>query len=257
MSQEYLESLNALIPLHRQVMGVHPALENHYPIAIAKDEQFLIYDFDPVYSSYQFIKQAPTPMPIPTGVRAAFQLPDYDGRIACVVTPEIFDSQEGYVTILHEFVHCYQYETCEQHLKGQLDVARDAQERGDFMWEINHPFPYTAENFTDGYQQFLGAIDKGDPVVIQTVRNTLRRYLGRHDFEYMVWQEWKEGFARWIENRLRVHFQLALNQGGLRAPFSRVSFYAGGAAFIEHLFAQDPAVVLDLEILFSRINQLT
>lgn len=30
------------------------------------------------------------------------------------------------------------------------------------------------------------------------------------DYEYMVWEEWKEGFARLIENRIRNNLELKL-----------------------------------------------
>jgi len=31
----------------------------------------------------------------------------------------------------------------------------------------------------------------------------MRKYLKNHDYEYMIWQQWKEGFARYIENKIR------------------------------------------------------
>ncbi len=250
----YLEHTNALLPIHQQVSGFNPALRQLYPIAIVTGDELHIYDVAATPACYQFIKTAPIPMPLPKSVRAAFQLEDYGGRIACVITPEVFDSPEGYVTILHEFVHCYQYETCEQALKGKLDIARQAQEKGDFMWEIQHPFPYRAGIFTRAYQEFLAALSRGDVGEILTVRQELRTYLGRHDFEYMIWQEWKEGFARWIENRLQEKLGLPENIGGLSPPFSRVTFYAGGAKLVDFLHAQDPFLVADLEELFYRIG---
>lgn len=256
MHNRYLEQLNNLIPIHQRVASFNLALNRLYPIAIAAGDEFRIYDLDAEAGCYQFIKNAPTPMPIPVGVRAAFQLEDYGGRIACVVTPEVFDTKEGYVTILHEFVHCYQYETCEQALKQQLDVARQAGENGDVMWEIQHPFPYQAEAFSRGYQRFIDAVSRSVHLDIRQARADLRAYLGVHDFEYMVWQEWKEGFARWVENRVQEILGLHLNTGGINPPFSRVVFYAGGAAFINFLHCTDPDVVADLPRLFTSLNAL-
>ena len=195
----------------------------------------------------------PLPMPIPEGVRAAFQLEGYQGRIACVVTPEVFDTQEGYITLLHEFVHCYQYETCEQDLKMTLDIARQAQEQGDSMWEIQHPFPYTAVDFIKPYTQFLAGLEGRDNGQVGKARAALRAYLGVHDFEYMAWQEWKEGFARWVENRVKRHLGFPVNSGGLAKPYSRVLFYAGGEAYIEYLAAVEPGITEDLPALFQRM----
>jgi hypothetical protein len=250
----YLGKINALIPIHQEVAGFNPALRRLFPIAIAVGDEFRIYDHVADQAGYQFIKTVPTPMPIPKGVRAAFQLVDYGGRIACVVTPEVFDTPTGYVTILHEFVHCYQYETCEQDLKHKLDVARLAMEKGDSMWEIEHPFPYQAGAFTRAYQAFLEVISRGDEREILGVRETLKTYLGLHDFEYMVWQEWKEGFARWVENSLQQKLGISENNSGLNPPYSRVTFYAGGAALIDFLYTQDPSMVTDLRQLFDRIS---
>ena len=254
MHDRYLEQLNILIPIHQQIAGFNPALNALYPIAVVEGDRFLIYDSAADQSHYQFVKTSPVPMPVPKGVRAAFQLEDYGSRIACVVTPEVFDTREGYVTILHEFVHCYQYETCEQELKQQLDVAVQAQDKGDVMWEILYPFPYQAEAFSRGYQRFIAAVSRGDKKGIHQARTELRAYLGVHDFEYLVWQEWKEGFARWVENSVQDILGLCINTGGLTPPFSRVAFYAGGAALIDFLQLTDPGLVDDLPRLFAGLN---
>ena len=192
-------------------------------------------------------------MPVPQGTRAAFQIEAYGGRIACVVTPEIFDNLDGYVTILHEFVHCHQYETCEQSIKMKLDIACQAKEKGDFMWEINHPFPYSATNFIEPYGQLLEALANEDHKKILSQRKELKKYLGRHDFEYMVWQEWKEGFARWVENLVKRKLGIKENKGGFKPPYSRVLFYAGGEAYIDYLKKRKPYLIKDLRALFHHL----
>jgi hypothetical protein len=85
------------------------------------------------------LMKATVPMPIPDGVRAAFLLESLNNCIACVVTSEVFDTLDGFVTIFHEFIHCQQFETCEAKLKGRLGIARKAQAAQDFMWELDHP----------------------------------------------------------------------------------------------------------------------
>lgn len=253
MPKPFMKEMNQLIELQQRSGGLNHALENLYPIAIARDDKFLIFDLAQEASAYQFRKSAPTPMPIPVGERAAFQLEDYGGRIACVVTPEVFDSLDGYVTILHEFVHCYQYETCEQELKKNLDIARQAKERGHVMWEIQHPFPYSAVNFTEPYSHFITALRAEEQNEILRSRRRLKDYLGLHDYEYMVWQEWKEGFARWIENLVKREIGLKENRGGLAPPYSRISFYAGGEAYIDYLAKNEPELTNDLRALFQKL----
>lgn len=256
MKEKYLTDFNQLIELHNKTNAIHPALAKLYPVALADEEALSIYDFDPQADCYQFIKRCPLPMPIPLGVRAAFQIEAYGGRISCVVTPDIFTTREGFITILHEFVHCYQYETCEQALKIGLDVAQKAHEVGDFMWEIDHPFPYNSTNFIEGYYYFLQALEDGDSIKVLQARHVLKTYLGVHDFEYMVWQEWKEGFARWVENKIKYQLGVPENTGGLSQPYSRVLFYAGGERYIRFLEGEDRSMVLDLPKLFHSMMRV-
>lgn len=256
MTSYFDDAFERLIQLHRQVSELNPALGQCYPVAIVERGHLLIYDFFPEDGRYHFVKPIPLPMPVPKGIRAAFPLEGYDNQMACVVSPDVFDSLDGYVSILHEFVHCYQFETCEQELKMSLDIARKAQEVGDFMWEIQHPFPYGSKNFIHGYSGFLKAIERNDPAEILNMRLELRTYLGRHDYEYMTWQEWKEGFARWVENLIKGQLGLPENVRGIEKPFSRVVFYMGGTAYIDYLTRCEPAIVTDLRGLFKRIYQI-
>lgn len=257
MSTDFVTKCNSLIDLHQVVKHLHPALNNLYPIAVVQDDRFYVHDIEQDTGQYTYRKTLPLPMPIPEGIRAAFPLDGYGGRMACVVTPDVFETQAGYVTILHEFVHCYQFETCEQPLKMSLDVARKAQEVGDFMWEIEHPFPYRALEFTRAYQAFLSSMAENIPGEVLRARRALRTFLGLHDFEYMVWQEWKEGFARWVENKVKQELNMQENKKGLEQPFSRVSFYAGGEAYINYLFSQEKSMVQDLSLLFQTILSTT
>jgi hypothetical protein len=253
MVETYTHQLNKIEGIKKQVQHLHPALERLYPVVIAENDQLFIYNTSQGKAGYSFIKFAPSPMPIPVGIRAAFPLEAYGQRIACVITPEIFDSLEGYVTILHEFVHCYQFETCEQRLKMTLDVARRAQETNNSMWEIEYPFPYNAIDFIRPYTEFMAAAQTYEAQKIQSTRKQLRTYLGLHDFEYMVWQEWKEGLARWVENKIKGHLGLPTSTKGIKEPYSRVTFYAGGASYIDYFSAQDPPIVNDITRLFAKM----
>lgn len=82
----------------------------------------------------------------------------------------------------------------------------------------------------------------------------LRQRLGKLEYEYLVWQEWKEGFARWPENQICGRLGLLPNQYGNEPPYSRVSFYAGGAILIEHLTSLGQGISNDLEALFGQIR---
>ncbi|MBN2090800.1 hypothetical protein JW964_14400 [candidate division KSB1 bacterium] len=241
-----------LTEFHTQIKQLHPILAHLYPVVIVEKQHFYVFDFDSLKQKYQFIKKVPTTFPLPEKIRAAFNLAEYDNQTVCVVTKDVFDSMDGYVTIFHEFVHCYQGATCEQKIKGQLSVAREAMRRQDYMWELNHPFPYTDSIFTKWYEKLL-QINPADENEIISIRNTLKGHLKKEDYEYLCWQEWKEGLARLIENKIQAELQLPINQYGTKKPFHRVTLYAGGAKLIQFLSNQYPTESSDLESFFNCI----
>ena len=66
------QKLAQFLELQARVADIHPLFQRHYPIAIAVDEQFRIYDMDPQGEQYTLVKKIPVPFPIPDGIRAAF-----------------------------------------------------------------------------------------------------------------------------------------------------------------------------------------
>jgi len=253
LAEKYEAGLQKIITLQKKIQDLHPFLKKLYPVAVVEGDDFLIYDIDPKAKRYVFIKAAQPAMIVPEGIRAAFPLDFYDNKMACVVTGEVFDELSGYATIFHEFIHCAQMECCEQKLKSTLKVAREARAKNDFMWELNHPFPYEDSVFIEVYSIFLEATSKKDLEGISRCRTYLKETLNVPDYEYMVWQEWKEGFARLIENKIRKKFNLKENHGGGDQPFTRVTFYEGGSLYIEALFNRDKTLKNDVEKLFERM----
>ena len=124
----------------------------------------------------------------------------------------------------------------------------------DYMWEINRPFPYADSVFISTYDTFLNALEQGKSELIQKCRARLAAHLSSIDYEYMCWQEWKEGFARKIENDIRQHFQLEINNAGCFAPFDRTVFYYGGEQFIRFLELKVPAIKGSVKDLFAIIQ---
>ncbi len=247
---KYNRSLQKIFEVQDKIKDIHPFLGKVFPIAIAEIDQFFVFDTDSSGRRYVFVKKAPTPMPVPKGVRAAFTLECYKNKVACVISGDIFDSLEGYVIIFHEFIHCHQWEICEPKLRQNLEVAQKALSKKDCMWEINYPFPYDNSKFTKIYSLFLKALEENNYDGIFKYRSQLKQILSKDDFEYMVWQEWKEGFARFIENQIRVRLGLKENHYGIEKPFHRISFYVGGSRFIEFLSKQKPESLVEIEKLF-------
>ncbi|MEA3475507.1 MAG: hypothetical protein U9R23_03555 [Candidatus Cloacimonadota bacterium] len=253
MALKYNNGLQKVFEIQNKIEDIHPFLEKVFPIAIVEDNHFFVFDTDSPGKRYIFVKESPTTMPIAKGVRAAFPLECYEGKITCIISGEIFESLEGYTTIFHEFMHYHQWKICEPKLKQKLGVVQKAMAKKDYMWELNHPFPYENSKFTETYSLFLKALEENKPDDIFKYRSQLERILSKRDFEYMVWQEWKEGFARFIENQIRRRLNLKENHYGIEKPFHRISFYEGGARFIEFLGMQEPELLGDIERLFHKM----
>ncbi len=253
VAQKYHTSLQRVFDVTERACDVHPLLAQPCPIALVEEDTFFIFDVSSPQGPYRPVKQTPMPVPVPPGVRAAFPLDAYDGRSVCVVTGDVFDSLDGYATLLHEFVHCHQWHTVEPVLRERLKIARDAKARNDPMWEINHPFPYADTDFVETYSAFLDAGQAKDLSVALSRLSQFKDIFRTEDNEYLTWQMWKEGLARWVENGVRRRLGLDENHGGGKVPFSRVSFYEGGARLIEMLNAKEPQIVYDLGRLFERM----
>lgn len=100
------------------------------------------------------------------------------------------------------------------------------------------------------------AVQKKVKAKIRGARQNLKETLSQKNFEYMIWQEWKEGFARYIENHLRRILKLKLNKSGAISPYDRRIFYYGGAGLIEFLTANDRGLVINIKELFHKIMDI-
>jgi len=251
--QDCIHSTVKLFEIQEQVKDIHPFLKKLHPIAIVENGQFFIFDYDSAKGGYTFTKKQPVPFPVSSNIQASFPI---NGRSSCVVTRKIFDSMYGYVTILHEFIHCTQAELCESGLRDKIILGREGKKNMDAMWELNHPFPYDNPEFIENYADFMKALDENDKDMIVHCRMQLRKILDQADFEYMVWQEWKEGFARFIENRLQKRLNLNINTYGSEKPYNRVTFYVGGSKLIEYLVRENSELFVNIELLFDRMMNM-
>jgi hypothetical protein len=251
--EKYIQDLQKLFELQKEIEGIHQFLKKLYPVAIVEGDLFYVFDLDPSGKRYVLAKLAKPAMIVPEGIRAAFPLDFYDNKMTCVVSGEVFNELSGYVMIFHEFVHCAQTDCCENKLKSGLSIAQQAQASNDYMWELNHPFPYKDSDFSEIYKIFLEAATEEDADKVFRCRAFLKETLNTPDYEYMVWEEWKEGFARLIENRIRKKLELKENHGGIDLPYNRVTFYEGGARYISVFLNEDKDLENDIEELFFRM----
>jgi hypothetical protein len=246
-------ALDRLLQIHKEIKEIHPFLARLHPVAVVEADSLFIFDIDSTGTSYHFQRKEPVPFPMERGIRASFPLSSYGNRPTCIVSREVFDSLKGYATIFHEFIHCTQALTCEYKLKQDLHIAQAAAAARDYSWEINHRFPYNDTVFVEAYSRFLRALGDRDARALLVSGRDLKHRLAQDDYEYMVWVEWKEGFARYIENKIRVRYHLAPNLAGRDQPFDRVTFYYGGERFITYLAAQHGGIFPDARDLFGEM----
>ncbi|WP_346939460.1 hypothetical protein [uncultured Clostridium sp.] len=70
----------------------------------------------------------------------------------------------------------------------------------------------------------------------------------------MIWQEFKEGFARYIENLIREKLEVNINSNRLKEPFSRASFYELGSRYISAILKENPEIKRNIKCIYDRIN---
>lgn len=248
--------LSELQQIQNKIKHIHPFLGNFHPIAVHSQNQLYIYDYDTLLNKYNIVKKSPPPFPLIDGIRASFPLSVYDGKPTCIISLDVFDSLEEIVLIFHEFIHCTQANTVEFKIKNELAIHQRAMKNNDYMWELNHAFPYTDSLFIQYYDELLNAVNLNDQQKIGQSRDSLKSHLNEIDFEYMVWQEWKEGLARYIENKIKRELELKENFYGKEKPYHRVSFYYSGEVLIVYLSKQNKIVDPDLETLFEQLYSL-
>lgn len=252
IEMKYDTSLQKITKMYGDIKYLYAVFDRLYPVAIAENNQLYIFDADE-NSNYRFIKKFPEPFPIPKGIRAAMPLEGYGFKCACVVTGEAFDDPESRIIIFHEFVHCVQFGSVEMKLKEKLDVYNKSMKDRDYMWELNYLFPYTSFAFEDEYTKFVEALENKDSLKIKEVRESLKISLSKNEFEYMTWEEWKEGYARYTENKLRKYYNINVNDYGMQKPLSRITFYVGGSKYIDYLVSKYPKLENDMESLYNKI----
>ena len=254
IAAKYAAPLNKIFDLSARFAPLHPALGKVYPVAIVENKTFHIFEPVPEKKTYRLVQTTPDSFDIPVGIRAAMPLAFWGNRIACVVTGEVFGQPDGYVFIFHEFVHCAQWEGGEQKMKEGLSIFREAMKTKNYMWELQYPFPYSSPAFVTTYSALIKAWAANDAAADESLRADLKKALSPAEWEYLTWQEWKEGLARYLENRMREAVGLANNKGGGSPPFSRVTFYRGGDELIRFLERRQPGIANDLLKLYEAIS---
>ena len=247
--ERQLISIKQIYPIFEKINKLDKSLEQLYPIAVVEDNDLFVFDLNLSGKQYEYKMNFPAKGNLPNEILAAFPLEGYEGRMAAVVTHKVFDNIEGIVFIFHEFVHCFQYYNCEMKIKETLTIAQEAEKKRDYMWEINYLFPYNNEEFIRKTMELNNGYD------IRKYHTEIKNILNEKEFEYMIWQEWKEGYARYIENMIREKIDIKRNSKILKPPFDRVCFYEIGSKYIETLIKRNTELKNNLEKIFYEIKK--
>ena len=245
-----LQHLSKVCELHERIKGLNESLTMLHPIAVVNGSSYFVFDYNQKIKQYEFIMEHPTHFPISVDIKAAFPLDFYDDKIAAILTENTLARPEAHGIVFHEFVHCFQWNKYEKELKEKLEVNIQQMKAGNFSWEIDYPFPYEDDCFSNATEKLNCVPDANIVAYFANYHNEMKAYLNITDYEYLVWQEWKEGFARYVENLIRKELGMKPNKTELLGPFDRVSFYELGSRYICALVEEDDSLRSDLHKLF-------
>lgn len=245
--------LEKFVALQEKVHDIHPCLDEYQPIAVVYEDSLLIFDFVS-RGTYELVKKTAQPFPLPEGIQASFPLSVYDNKPTCIINQNTLERSGGFATILHEFIHCCQYNSVEMQLKQELEIYKGATKENDYSWEITHPFPYNDSVFIYYYDRYKQALKSNDIKSAKKLRAEIKDYLDPNDYEYMLWEEWKEGLARYVENKIRQRMEVEPNNYGSEKPYDRVAFYYSGGLLITQLAKTDPQLPNDMGGLYKAMK---
>lgn len=248
-----LLNLEKLQQLHKEIKDIDISVSELHPVTLVEYNTFFIFDLNESGDKYEYKLESPAPMPMPKDVLASFTLDCYNEKSSAIISSSAFNSIEGYIFIFHEFVHCFQWENGEGKIRSTLEIERKNKEANNYMWELNHPFPYNDSVFISKTMELDSLFDNEDVSGILNYYRNMKDYLDKLDYEYMIWQQWKEGFARYIENIMRNRVGIKPNLSKLQPQFSRVSFYDMGSRYIDLLIKDKPALKTDIKGLYNKM----
>ncbi len=241
--------LHPITKMWQTAKTMHPAWEKLYPICIASGDDFYLYQ-PSSNGTWTLTKTENRSGQVPKEIRAAYPVDFADNQIVCVIDPSVLANQKQIITVFHEFVHCYQFNTCEFSIKDSLQVNQDAMAQKNWMWELNYPFPYDNIKVTKTYLTMIAAAKQGKVKQVGILRGKLRSLLTKQEWEYLSWQEFKEGTARYLQNELNAKYGYPRATSSHQKPLNRVIFYEGGDYMIRMLLKSNPDMINDLPALW-------
>ncbi len=251
---KHLQKLTEITEIWQTAKEIHPAWAKLYPVCLIDGKKYTLYTPDE-NGEWKLTGAGIYPNPLPKGIKAAFRIPVNNYEMACVLDTNSFSTKEDMTIVFHEFVHCYQAYSCEEDIKSGLKVAQENQDTGG-MWELQYPFPYDNELVGKTYIEMTEAAKRGDRDEVVRLRRIIQQNVSEQDWEYMCWQEFKEGTARWLQNVLSERLGAKPATSGHSLPINRVIFYEGGEMIIRLLTKDNESIGEDFPGLWQEIYRL-
>ena len=254
--EQQLQFLQIICELHENIKHLDESLQEQHPIAVVDNNVFFVFDTNEQEKNYKFILDIENPYPVsmPEGVLAAFPLEFYHNKSTAIISSSRIENPDDYVYIFHEFVHCFVWNKYGLNIRKELAIDKQQKKVNNMAWDLNYPFPYEDDVFINMTTELLRNSNEIEYDGLIYYHKKMKYYLKETDFEYMIWQEWTEGFARYVENLIREELGIEKNTYILSLPFDRVCFYEIGSKFIEILFNNDKTLNNDIEKLFYKMN---
>ena len=245
--------MDNIIKIHDSVKNIHVSVEKLYPITVINDGYFFVFDKNEIGDKYELRRKVETSVVVSNDILTAFHLDFYDMKPSVVISKDMLVNPGNDILVLHEFVHCYQLENGSLEIRNGLSIQGQEMAKKNYNWEIDFPFPYNNEYFIDKTVELAGCFANGKYEDVIIYRNCMRTYLHKTEYEYMIWQLWKEGFARYVENLIRRELGLKLNGNVLRPPFGKVHLYEIGSKYVEMLIKKDKKLNDDIIKIFNEM----
>jgi len=253
--EKQISLMDNIIKMHNDIKNIHVSLDKLYPITVINNGYFFVFDVNETGNEYEFKIKAETQMPVSGDILAAFSLDFYNMKPSAIISKNTLENQNNYIFIFHEFVHCFQMENGEFDIRKNLTIEKQEMAKNNYSWELNYSFPYNDDYFIKNTIELSNYFTNGDYENVLNYHRKMKAYLQKIEFEYMTWQEWKEGYARYVENLIRKELGLQMNNNMLTQPFGRVHFYEIGNKYIEMLIKNDEELNNDIVKLFKKMEK--
>lgn len=223
--------LENILDKYKYINSIYPVLDTPYLIGIIEEKDIFCFEYNKLSDIYEYIFKYRLEYALSKSTAAAFPI---NNKICCVLGENIIKSKVGLAYIFHEFFHCYQYENYEKKVKNELGIKPNS------GWEIKYEFNFYNKEFSENYLKAIKAMRDEDLQKSLYFRKKSFEKLTNEDIRYIIFNEWKEGLARFYENKIRKLFKITINHYYKDIELDATIFYEYGSLYFENKYEHIP-----------------